>query len=194
MSDELIVAHCAPTLAGLKTGNLFSCRFRDREEILAELRRINRQLAGKGIAAIPLGMREGRALIYLYRPAALKRDLSLPGALRILRERGYGGGPDGSEDGARAGTCSRHLARLIRRLKEETEFPHEIGLFLGYPPEDVAGFIENRGACCKCIGTWKVYGDPEEAQLRFRRFRSCTDCYLKQARRGRTLAELSVAM
>ena len=35
-------------------------------------------------------------------------------------------------------------SRLIKRLNEDAEFPHEIGLFPGYPPEDVRGFIENR--------------------------------------------------
>ena len=30
MSEELLVRQCAPTLAGIKTGNLFSCDCRDR--------------------------------------------------------------------------------------------------------------------------------------------------------------------
>ena len=42
------------------------------------------------------------------------------------------------------------------------KFPHEIGIFLGYPLADVAGFIRNKGRNCKCIGTWKVYGDAFE--------------------------------
>ncbi len=39
------------------------------------------------------------------------------------------------------------------------QFPHEIGLFLGYPPEDVCGYIRNKGKCQKCTGHWQVYGD-----------------------------------
>ena len=30
MSNEILVENCAPTLAGLKTGNLFSCPCPDR--------------------------------------------------------------------------------------------------------------------------------------------------------------------
>ena len=34
MSDELIVRHCAPTLAGLKTGTVFGCPYSDRKELI----------------------------------------------------------------------------------------------------------------------------------------------------------------
>ena len=33
MSEELLVRHCAPTLAGLKTANLFACRFSDGDAL-----------------------------------------------------------------------------------------------------------------------------------------------------------------
>lgn len=39
MSEEMLVRHCAPTLAGLKTGNLFSCEFEDEEAMRFSLRR-----------------------------------------------------------------------------------------------------------------------------------------------------------
>ena len=51
-------------------------------------------------------------------------------ACKLLESQGYH-----SHDAAR---CIRELRH---RLKDSTEFPHEIGLFLGYPPEDVRGFF-----------------------------------------------------
>ena len=54
------------------------------------------------------------------------------------------------------------LARLMERLKDADEFPHEIGLFLGYPPEDVEGFIQEPNGQ-KYTGIWKVYGDVRSA-------------------------------
>ena len=47
---------------------------------------------------------------------------------------------------------------------ESGEFPHEVGLFLSYPPEDVKGFIDHRANDFKCAGLWKVYGDEEKAR------------------------------
>ena len=48
MSEELLVRNCAPTLAGLKTGNLFSCPYTCREELLASIRQLNRRLLEAG--------------------------------------------------------------------------------------------------------------------------------------------------
>ncbi len=47
------------------------------------------------------------------------------------------------------------------------EFPHEIGVFLGYPPEDVDAFIENRGRNYLCCRYWKVYHDEQGARETF---------------------------
>ena len=51
------------------------------------------------------------------------------------------------------------------------EFPHEIGLFLDYPPEDVRGFMEDRSAKSLAVGYWKVYGNVRKARRTFRRYR-----------------------
>ena len=52
-----------------------------------------------------------------------------------------------------------------------------MGLFLGYPPEDVAGFIRNGARGAKCVGTWKMCGDEEKARRTFRRYAACTRAY-----------------
>ena len=41
MSEELIVRHCSPTLAGLKTGSLFSCPSASPDEMRRALRDLN---------------------------------------------------------------------------------------------------------------------------------------------------------
>lgn len=60
-----------------------------------------------------------------------------------------------------------HL-QIDPKLQSAPDFPHEIGLFLGYPAEDVKGFIENKAACSKCSGCWKVYGDEQAARILFK--------------------------
>ena len=102
-------------------------------------------------------------------------------AVRLLEESGY---PCHS-----AGQC---VACLIRRLRENDEFPHEIGLFLSYPPEDVRGFIENKACRFKCAGLWKVYGDEERAKELFRQYKRCTDRCCALWRAGSGLAQLAV--
>jgi len=92
MSEEMVVRQCAPTLAGIKTGSLFPCPCTDRDALLDEVRQLNRRLSPKGLCLLPLRFTEGSALLYLYRPATLRRDLSDDLARRLLAEAGYDGG------------------------------------------------------------------------------------------------------
>ena len=84
------------------------------------------------------------------------------------------------------------IRRLTDRICECEEFPHEVGLFLGYPPEDVKGFIELGGRQSKASGYWKVYGDVDRAQKQFERFSKCTGVYLKCLERGLPFTKLAV--
>ena len=182
MPDELVIRHCAPTLASIKTANLFFCEYETLEELYASIRSLNRRLSDKGLRLLPLKCREGRALIYVYRPHRLYQDLNDNRANELLRACGY----------ECCGT-NHCIVRLIERLRGSDAFPHEIGLFLGYPPEDVEGFIYRRSEA-KFTGHWKVYGDVESAQRSFQRYRRCTDSYLKQAAKGLEIERLTVAV
>lgn len=179
MSEELLVRHCAPTLASLKTGNMFTCRFGREEEMVQSVREMNRRLAGKGLRVLPLRYRDGVALVYVYRPRKLDADLNDAAACQLLEDRGYP-----------CGNANQCVKCLQRRLTQTEEFPHEIGLFLGYPPEDVAGFIDHGEA--KLSGCWKVYGDVEAAQRTFARYKKCTDVYVRQHAGGCALERLAV--
>ncbi len=76
---------------------------------------------------------------------------------------------------------------------ERGDFPHEIGLFLSYLPEDVLGFICN-GACNhKCVGCWKVYGDEQAARSIFEKYEMCSKIYSRQWQQGKSIEQLTVA-
>ena len=182
MSEEMIVRHCSPTLAGMKTGNMFVCAFSSAKEMTENLRKWNRIFGKKGLRVLPLRYKNGHALIYIYRPARLSSDLKHSTAVRLLQERGYG-----------VDTTAQCISHLIRRLNESDDFPHEIGLFLGYPPEDVDGFIENKADSFKLVGCWKVYGDVDSAQKLFAKYKKCTEAYATQLSKGRSIERLAVA-
>ncbi|MGN0361555.1 MAG: DUF3793 family protein [Bilifractor sp.] len=181
MSEETLVEHCAPTLARLKTGNLFSCVFSGQSEMVGDIRRFNKVLVPKGLCLLPLKYCQGRALLYLFRPAMLYRDLFRAESREILDAEGYP-----QED------VMHQLQKLMNRLRNSAEFPHEIGLFLSYPPEDVRGFIEQGPRRCKKTGYWKVYGDEEMADRIFSSYRHCHDVYIRQLRSGVTFTSLVV--
>lgn len=183
MSDELVIKQCSPTLAGLKTGSLFSSAVASREEMIECVRKLNKMLSAKGLRILPLRYDKGRALIYVYRPTKLKNDFNNRQVQELLRALGYHTeNPD---------IC---IVQLMKRLKQSGEFPHEIGLFLGYPAEDVAGFIENRAGGAKFSGYWKVYGDLEKAQKMFAKYKKCTEVYCSQYAKGSNINKLTVAV
>lgn len=182
MSEEMLVKYCSPTIRGIKTGNMFSCRFANKDEEHKSLCKINQKLSSKGLRIIPLRKLNGSTLLYVYRPSKLGRDLKDKEAEQILKEKGYV-----------CGSTNRYIAQLIQRLKESENFPHEIGLFLGYPPEDVCGFIENRAEGCKCVGCWKVYGDVDKAQAVFDKYKKCTQLCCSLIAKGCTIEKLTVS-
>ena len=89
MSEELIIEHCSPTLAGIKTGSLFSVKTKEMRDLFSEIRELNQTLRKCGIRVIPMKRTVDNTLIYLYRPENLKKDLDDPQALKILKNRGY---------------------------------------------------------------------------------------------------------
>ncbi|MDO5344570.1 MAG: DUF3793 family protein [Lachnospiraceae bacterium] len=182
MLEKKLIEHCSPTLAGLKTANLFNYKFSSIDALFGELQDAGQKLNEKGVYIEILRMRESRALVYVYRKRRLEKDLIKPGVQELLRKYGY--------SSSKLEEC---LCWLKQRFQESDCFPHEIGLFLDYPLSDVIGFIEQGGKNCKCCGVWKVYSNECETQALFARFRKCTEVYQRVFAGGRTLAQLTVA-
>ena len=103
-------------------------------------------------------------MVYVYRQDWVVQILNQAGHREFLRKEGY-----------RLTGIEGMLEQLSQRLCLEADYPHEIGVFLGYPLEDVVGFIENRGWNYTCCGYWKVYGDAEAAKRCFARYKACTE-------------------
>ena len=182
MSDDYLVRYCAPTLAGIKTGSIFTCPYESKDALLHMVRGLNKRFASKGLRILPLRLSEKKALIYIFRPKCLSKDLSDAVARDVLIQHGYD-----------TVSCEKCIVQLVKRLRLQKEFPHEIGLFLGYPPEDVCGFIENKACNCKCVGCWKVYGDEEAARKKFAQYKKCTKIYCDQWAKGKDVERLTVA-
>ena len=117
-----MIEHCSPTLASIKTGNLFTYKYESEEELWKSVEGFNECVREKGVSLTVLRRSEKKALIYVCRFSSLERDLKKPGVANFIKKYGYE-----STDPAYA------LERLRSRLAQREDFPHEIGLFLGYP-------------------------------------------------------------
>ena len=180
--NRTLIENCSPTLARLKTANLFTLSFSSRQELDACLLKWNSELNEKGVFLTVLRKYQKRALIYVYRQSKLQSDLMKKGVSEFLSQYGY-----------RSCNARYAIQKLRERFTECGDFPHEIGLFLSYPLGDVKGFIDHRGQNCKCAGCWKVYEDETMALRLFAQYKKCKDIYLQCFQNGFSLAKLTVA-
>lgn len=179
--EREVIKECSPTLAGLKTGNLFNYRYDNISDFRKELVSVNRKLNAKGVYVTFLKRNYKSALLYVFRPVRLENDLSQPAVQNVLKAFGY--------TDYKVGASIRYLKQ---RVEESTCFPHEIGLFLSYPVGDVVQFIKQKGCNYKCCGIWKVYCDEALSKKMFERYRKCSEVYLKVFDRGRSISALTV--
>ena len=183
--EKLLAYHCAPAFAGIKPANLASldkARFPDFETALKGL---NAALNAKDIYLEKLCECERRALILVYRKKVLEKQLSDPRCQAFLKTFGYA--PENS--------LAESLARLKTRLDGKAEcFPHELGVFLGYPLRDIYGFIHHRDSGCLLVGEWKVYHNAAGAKKCFGRYRSCRKALVRHmTEQKKTLAQIFCA-
>ena len=183
LMDYKLVRLCAPTLAARKVGSLF-CMEKvpaEHEPLCAILARWNRDLNPSGIFVRIVAERCGRSFVYVYRRNLLNRLFETAEIRRFLEQYDYKHFDE-----------ERLLSNLTHRIGRCHCFPHEIGVFLGYPLEDVKGFIANGGQNCKSTGYWKVYGDVENSERIFECFRKCFAVMSSLFERGYSLPMLAV--
>lgn len=179
---QFFIRYCAPTMASLKCANMMSCP--NTETCRMDLREIQEELKDKGIRVRVMYENDRRMLVLVYRPALLEKRMRSGEIRAFLKEYGY-------EELDVEDALDRLQARI---LSGAGSFPHEIGVFLGCPLEDIRGFIENNGKNGLCCGEWKVYHEPEKALKIFANLKKCRDIYLSLFSNGtRTLMQLTVA-
>ena len=161
---------------------LFNLSFSTREELDQKVLMANQMLNDKGLYCEVLRLRQTSALIYVYRHQQLEMDLSRLESQQLLLKVGY------------SSVVLRPCLELLKeRLCYQETFPHEIGLFLGYPVEDVVGFIRHQGKNSKHTGYWKVYGDVVESIKLFTKFKKCKHIYKQRFGSGVSIQQLIVA-
>lgn len=181
MLEQKLIEYAAPTLAGIKSANLMNYSFRSEALTQQELREVNQKLNLRGVFVEALLWREASALIYVYRKSHLQKELLKEGVYELLFPYGY-----------KTIEIEDCLLHLKERLWQYDCFPHEIGVFLGYPLEDVTGFIKNGGRNCKCCGLWKVYCNEWEKKQQFEKLKKCSAIYLRAFEAGRSITQMTI--
>ena len=182
--DEVLVRHCSPALMGIKPANLVTIDFTSFPQSFSVLASLNTTLNKDGIFFTPLAVADNKLLLMVYNRILLSRCFAVPEHRRFLLDHKY------PVQQGFAAIMAELAARFASAWSQTGEFPHEIGLFLGYPLGDVQGFIKNHGKNYKLSGIWKVYGDAEEARHLFKQYSECTKRCTEQFLQGISIGQL----
>lgn len=174
----LLAMHCAPLLKRMAVANVLTL---SRKQALG----IKGMLKNTEIECYILKADCGRVILYLYRKDILQSCLQQEDVRNFLKKYGY---------------PNKEIVDMLKRLSQrirlyadgQTDFPHEIGAFLGYPLADVESFIENRGKNYAYLGYWKVYHDVEQAVKTFRLFDKERERAVQDVIFGRGIREIAV--
>ncbi|WMJ87870.1 DUF3793 family protein [Anaerocolumna sp. MB42-C2] len=185
----ILANSCMPTLLKTKPSTLVSFQKRyieDKNHFLSVLNRESEQFQCNYEI---LYESNSAYLIILYHIKLLTEVFNRFCDNDILLQNGYLPG----EDNFYNNLCN--LKRRFRSFKNgsSAKFPHEVGIFLGYPILDVEEFIKNNGENYILCGYWKVYHNAEEAGKTFDQFRKLREAAVKLYFSGGNLKEITAS-
>lgn len=178
--EHQLAYHCAPTLRGLKAASMVAFSGQASELVEVWFKRYQQCFMKNGLRFLVLREQKRHVLVLLYRPEVMARLLRRQNAQAILKRCGYG--PRASLD--------QLLHQLWQRFQQDKGVPHEIGLFLGYPPHDVAGFIRHQGHNYIFSGFWKVYDNELAVRQLFLIYQNCTEQFCQELEKGTSLQSM----
>lgn len=174
--DLQIVLQCAPLSAGLKASNLLITKPANKAMIQAIF-------AKSGISWFRLEETRERLVLLVFRKEALEQSLSQKAVQEMMAGFGY-------ETTSLGKVLMRFRKNYAHYRAGRLGFPHEMGLLLDYPTEDVEGFIKSRGKDFLYSGYWKVYGNVPYKLRLFQKFDLAERKFTRMLKEGAGIAEV----
>ncbi len=174
--ETQLALQCAPLITGLKVSNLLIIS-KGNEEV------VKRILNRTGISYYRLIQTGTKTTFLLFRRNELEEFLSDENVKNVF---------------IRAGYKSLQIGKILRTFSLRYEaymqgdkcFPHEMGLLLGYPVEDVVGFVENNGKNFLYSGYWKVYENQKAKVKLFDKFKVAEETLIHLLSNGLSMSDI----
>lgn len=170
-----LALQCAPLIMRLKVSNLFSISHENVNKVIAMLKNTD-------ISYYILLKTSKKTTLLLYREKELQEYLRNSNTRHALEDLGY------------SNIELEKILPIFRRRYQEymlgsKNFPHEMGLLLGYPVEDVVGFIKHEGKNYLHTGYWKVYENVDEKVELFLQFEQAKERLVHLISNGGSILE-----
>lgn len=174
--ETQLTLQCAPLITGLKVSNLLIIS-KGNEEV------VKRILNRTGISYYRLIQTRTKTTFLLFRRNELEEFLSDENVRNVLMKAGY---------------KSLQIDKILRTfslryeayIQGDKSFPHEMGLLLGYPVEDVVGFVENNGKNFLYSGYWKVYENQKAKVKLFDKFKVAEETLIHLLSNGLSMSDI----
>ncbi len=177
--ENQLILECAPLIVGLRISTLIIVDNRDMHTICNLLRK-------SALSYYVIHRTTDKTTMLLFHRQKLKAYFTDSRVRRFLSEAGY------TAFGLREvmyGFGKRYADYRCGKQK----FPHELGLLLGYPVEDVEGYIRNDGKNALFTGCWKVYAHVAEKRQLFRMFELSKELLIELVNNGVSVPEILVS-
>ncbi len=168
--DMQIARQCAPLLAGIKISNFLITQKANREKV-------EKIFSTSQVEVRCIYQDEERVTQFLYKKEEMLLKLQEPEVKAFLYRIGY-------QELQLSGILECITYRYQAYMKMAGPFPHEIGVLLGYPVADVAGFMQHEGKNFLYLGYWKVYSDLQGALNTFYSYRMAKEVIVHLVRCG----------
>jgi hypothetical protein len=167
---------CAPLITGLKISNLLNIH-RDDFESMQQI------IKQSQFSWYLLFETEEKITVLLFQRERLESYLGKSQVREMLMQAGYAN--------LSLGCILKEFSIRYRGYMEtKNDFPHEMGLLLGYPTEDVEGFITHQGEDSLCVGYWKVYANKESKLKIFDRFENAKESLIQLLSYGVSMGDI----
>jgi len=159
---ELLI-RLSPTIMGVKPAELLNVKLGDD---LERCRRYFRNYDGITFIEIKDFYNLYRKQLFFYHQECLRGVLKQKANQFFLKKVGYPANFD----------FNRYLDVLVTKLQSDI-FPHEIGIFLGYPLKDVLGYMGLAPLKLVKIKGWKYYGSENLSMTRYHQYLKARDVF-----------------
>lgn len=171
-----LIFQCAPLIVGLRISSLLMISNENMEPIRTLLQ-------GSRISYYLIYKDSGRTTLLLFSRQELESYLSQNPVKSFLESEGY-------DAGCLTDVLWNFRINYGRYKRGRETFPHELGVILGYPIEDVKGYILDHGKRPLYTGYWKVYCNVSQKRELFRMFELSREMLLTLLHNGIGVEEL----
>ncbi|MGL5648159.1 MAG: DUF3793 family protein [Clostridium sp.] len=156
--EKYLLFTLAPVISGDKPSSTITLKV-EKEEYSIWLDIKEEFLEASNLKEVSLRENEKAIIILIYNEENLLNCLNENRSKKFMENLGYNLNL----------RLENNLIRLIERY-EEYHCPHELGIFLGIPLDDVQDFMECTNKKCLLCGYWKVFNDYEKSKSVFDRY------------------------